>query len=193
MSAQKTDLVPLMPRLQTPALRVPLVGGGHYDLAAEQPKLFSMIVFYRGLHCGQCRAYLTELEQSLPEFESRGISSLAISVDGAGRAARTRTEWGLERLRLGYDLPLKVARDWGLFLTEGRPRAQGLSEPPICCEPALFLVGPDKTLWFSAVQNMAFARPRFSDVIEGFEFLFARGYFTQKECPARGEIIRLAD
>ena len=40
----------------------------------------------------------------------------------------------------------------------------------------LFLISPDKTLFFSAIQNMPFARPRFADLIEGFEFMFAKGY-----------------
>ena len=191
LDAIKTDLVPLMPRMPVPALRVNLAGGGHYDLAAQRPKLFSMIVFYRGLHCQQCQAYLGELEKLLPEFESRGIDAVAISCDEKDRGENAKAEWGLTALRVGYGLTLPAARDWGLFLTEARPRPQGLSEPPYCCEPALYLVAPDKTLWFSAVQNMAFARPRFSDLIDGFEFLFARGYFTEKDCPARGEIITL--
>jgi hypothetical protein len=33
----------------------------------------------------------------------------------------------------------------------------------------------------------AFGRPRFSDLIDGSEFLFARGYIVDKECPARRE------
>ncbi len=186
-----TDLVPLMPRCPVPPLRLSLAGGGCYDLSADSPPLFSMIVFYRGLHCQQCQAYLGELEKMLPEFDKRGISSVAISCDEKERGEGAKAQWSLQNTRIGYDLSPRAARDWGLFLTEGRPRAQGLSEPPICCEPALYLIGPDKTLWFSAVQNMAFARPRFSDVIEGFEFLFARGYFKDKECPARGEMITL--
>jgi len=186
-----TDLVPLIPRQPVPALHLPLAGGGSYDLAAERPRLFSMIVFYRGLHCQQCQTYLGELENLLPEFEKRGITGMAASCDEQERAEAAKADWGLARLRVGYGLGLRAARAWGLFLTEGRPRAQGISEPPYCCEPALFLVAPDNTLWFSAVQNMAFARPRFSDLIDGFEFLFARGYFTEKECPARGEIITL--
>lgn len=192
-STTNTDLVPLMPRRPVPDLSVRLAEGGSYDLTAERPKLFSMIVFYRGLHCQQCQAYLGELEKLLPEFEKRGITSVAISCDGQERAESAKTEWGLTHLRVGYGLSLPAARDWGLFLTEGRPRSQGLSEPPYCCEPALYLVAPDRTLWFAAVQNMAFARPRFSDVIDGFEFLFARGYFTEKECPARGEVVRLPE
>lgn len=186
-----SDLHPLMPRLKVPDLTVPLVGGGRYDLAQDQPKLFSMIVFYRGLHCQQCEAYLGELERLLPEFESRGFTAVAISCDTRDRAEGAKSGWGLGNLRVGHDLPLAMARRWGLFLTEGRPRPAGLSEPPYCCEPALFLIGPDKTLWYSAVQNMAIARPRFADLIDGFEFLFSKGYFSEKECVARGEILEL--
>ena len=189
MELAMSDLVPLMPRLPVPALRVDLAGGGHYDLGRESPKLFSMVVFYRGLHCQQCHDYLVEFEKLIPEFDRRGVLSVAISCDLEERGQSTKAQWGLERARIGYGLSLRAARDWGLFLTAGRPRAQGLSEPPYYCEPALFLVSPDKTLWFSAVQNMAFGRPRFADILEGFEFLFARGYFTDKECPARGEIL----
>ena len=187
-----TDLVPLMPRLPVPALDVPLAGGGRYVLGQDNPRLFSMIVFYRGLHCQQCQAYLGELEKLLPEFDARGITSVAVSLDTQERGEGAKAQWGLKKLRVGYGLSPQAARDWGLFLTEGRPRAKGLSEPPICCEPALYLVAPDRTLWFSAVQNMAFARPRFEDVISGFEFLFGMGYFTEKECPARGEMLQVS-
>ena len=184
-----SDLRPLMPRLPVPNLRAPLADGGAYDLSEENPALMSMIVFYRGLHCQQCQAYLRDLEERLSDFDERGITSVAISCDGAERGRRTPADWGLSRLRVAYGLAPREARDWGLFLTAGRPRASGMSEPDVCCEPAVFLIAPDQTLWFSSVQNMAFARPRFEDLIEGFEFLFARGYFRTKECPARGELL----
>ncbi len=191
MTTQTSDLRPLMPRLPVPQLGVSLAGGGEYDLHRDHPKLFSMIVFYRGLHCQQCETYLGELERLGPEFEKRGISTIAVSCDVRERGETTKSNWGLKNTPVGYGLDLATARAWGLFLTEGRPRPAGLSEPLFCCEPALYLIAPDKTLWFSAVQNMAFARPRFSDVIDGFEFLFAKGYFTEKECVARGEVLKL--
>jgi len=184
-----TDLRPIIPRQQAPQLALPLAGGGVYDLALETPRLFSMLVFYRGLHCQQCHAYLVELDAMLHEFEKRGVSTVAISCDGAERGERTPADWGLKNLRIAHGLTPRKARDWGLFLTEGRPRKEGLSEPPICCEPGLFLIGPDKTLFFSAIQNMPFARPRFADLIEGFEFMFSKGYFIDKECPAKGELV----
>ncbi len=183
-----TDLRPIIPRQPAPRLVVPLAGGGLYDLGRETPRLFSMVVFYRGLHCQQCNAYLVELDAMLHEFDKRGVSTVAVSCDEAERGARTPADWGLKHLRIGYGLTPREARDWGLFLTEGRPRKEGLSEPPVCCEPGLFLISPDKTLFFSAVQNMPFARPRFADLIDGFEFMFSKGYFIDKECPARGEL-----
>jgi peroxiredoxin len=187
--ADLCDLKTLMPRLPVPALRAPLAGGGIYDLSAESPALMSMVVFFRGLHCQQCRDYLRDLEAHLPAFESRGVRAVALSCDGADRGERTPTEWGLSKLRVAYGVAPKVAREWGLFLTAGRPRASGMTEPDICCEPAVFLVERDGTLWFSAVQNMAFARPRFEDLVAGFDFLFERGYFRDRPCPARGELL----
>ena len=186
-----TDLKPIIPRQPAPRLIVPLAGGGVYDLALDEPKLFSMVVFYRGLHCQQCNAYLVELDAMLQAFDKRGVSTVAISCAEAARGERTRADWGLKQLQVGYGLTPRAARDWGLFLSEGRPRKEGLSEPPICCEPGLFLISPDKTLFFSAVQNMPFARPRFADLIEGFEFLFSKGYFIDKDCPAKGELIEV--
>lgn len=182
------DIQTVMPRAPAPALRASLAGGGHYDLSQDRPSLMSMIVFYRGLHCQQCQMYLRDLESRLTDFNNRGITSVAVSCDTAERGEQTPAEWGLSNLPIGYGLSAIEARAWGVFLTAGRPRTSGMPEPDICCEPALFLIAPDKTLWFSSIQNMAFARPRFEDLIEGFEFLFARGYFRDKPCPARGEM-----
>jgi peroxiredoxin len=184
------DLVPLMPRQAVPALRVPLAGGGLlFDLAAERPRIATLISFYRGLHCQQCSDYVADLHARLPDLQSRGIEAVAISCDLAERGERTPTDWGLKALRIGYGLTFQEARHWGLFLTEGRPRKEGWSEPPVYCEPGLFLVRPDGTLFFTAVQNMPFARPRIEDVVAGFDFMFDRGYFIDKDCPARGELL----
>lgn len=41
----------LTPDTQVPALKLPLVGGGTFDLSQENPENFTMVLFYRGLHC----------------------------------------------------------------------------------------------------------------------------------------------
>lgn len=188
-----SDLHPLIPRRPAPPLALPLAGGGTYDLAQEAPPLMSLVVFFRGLHCMQCRDYLIQLDASLPELERRGLHVVAASGDTRERGEATPSDWGLKRVRVAYGLTPRMARDWGLFLTHGRPRAEGMPEPVWYSEPGLFLVERTGALFFSAVQNMPFARPRFEDLIAGFDFMFARGYFTEKPCPARGEIANLAE
>ena len=71
-----------------------------------------MIVFYRGLHCPICKTQLGDLELKLPDFAKRGVSVIALSSDAAVRAERSKQEWRLPNLRLGYGLDLQVARSW---------------------------------------------------------------------------------
>ena len=40
----------LLPRTQVPALRVPTVKHGDFDLAAEAPSDWTLVAFYRGHH-----------------------------------------------------------------------------------------------------------------------------------------------
>jgi peroxiredoxin len=181
-----SDITPLIPRHPVPSLTVPLAGGGKFDLATENPEMFTLIVFYRGLHCPQCRKQLTDLEAKLPEFEKRGVSVVAISPDNAERAERTKPEWGLTNLRIGYGLPLSTARAFGLWISTSRGKTStGIDETSLFNEPGLFLVKPDRTLYCASVQTMPFARPHFADLIAALDFIRERNY------PARGEVVSL--
>ena len=181
-----TDLVTLFPRQPVPDLTVPLGGGGSFSLKDEAPKIFTLIVFYRGLHCPICKGQLKDLEAKLGELEGRGVSVVAISSDTAERAEETKSSWGLPKLRLGYGLDLASARRWGLFVSSGRgTTSAGVEEPQRFTEPGLFLVRPDGTLYFASVQTMPFARPHLADILQAMDFVVAKDY------PARGEIITL--
>lgn len=183
-----TDISPLVPRQKVPALSVPLAGGGRFDLSAEAPKSFTMLVFYRGLHCALCKRYLTDLESKAAAFEERGVSVLALSSDERDRAERTKAEWSLASTRIGYGLDLKAARQWGLFVSTGRGKtSMGIDEPARFSEPGLFLVRPDGTLYWSAVQTMPFSRPHFSEVLTALDFVIEKDY------PGRGEVVSLSD
>jgi peroxiredoxin len=178
-----TDLVTLFPRKPVPALDVPLVGGGRFDLATETPEHFTLVVFYRGLHCPICNLQLNDLQRKLPEFDKRGVSVIAISSDDEQRAAEAKASWGLDALRLGYGLDLAKAREWGLFVSAGRGKTSvGIEEPAHFSEPALYLVRPDGTLYFGSVQTMPFARPHFADILSAIDFVVGKNY------PARGEV-----
>lgn len=181
-----TDIVPLFPNQKVPPLHIELAGGGSFDLASERPDHFTLIVFYRGLHCPICKTQLKDLEPKLGDFEKRGVSVVAVSTDTGDRAEQTRTTWGLSRLRIGYGLPLPAARDWSLYVSRGHGKTSaGVDEPALFAEPAIYLVRPDGTLYFGSVQTMPFARPHFSDILAAIDFVVKNNY------PARGELAEL--
>jgi peroxiredoxin len=171
----------LLPRRLVPELRVPTLAHGDFDLAADAPKLFTLISFYRGLHCPVCLKYLRDLEALIPEYERRATTVIAVSSDVRERAQQMANKVGA-RLRFGYSLPLTVAREWGLYISSSRGKSSiSIEEPPLFSEPGVFLVRPDGTLYYGAVQTMPFARPLFSELLQAIDFAIANDY------PARGE------
>ncbi len=175
----------LMPRQPVPALSVPVVDGPRWTLNAPPPEKFTLVVFYRGLHCPICRTYVAELEKLADEFAARGIDVIAISSDGEARAREARQAWKLEKTRIGYGLGLGEAQAWGLYLSSSRGKTSaGVVEPDVFSEPGVFAVRPDGTLYWASVQTMPFARPHFNEILAAFDFVVKNDY------PARGEVER---
>jgi peroxiredoxin len=167
----------LKPRQPAPPLEVKTIGSGTWNIKSAHPKAFTMIVAYRSLHCPICKAYLGDLESKLPEFEKRGVETIALSVDSEERAAKAKADWGLKNLKIGYGLPIATARDWDLFVS----RAQKESEPAEFTEPGLFLVKPDGTLFSASIANTPWARPPLDQMLKAIDF------FVANNPPARGE------
>jgi peroxiredoxin len=176
------SITALMPRQPVPALAVALTGGGRFVLGAEPAERFDLIVFYRGLHCPICAKYLLELERLAPEFAQRGVRIVAVSSDAAERAQAMADKVKADGMQIGYGLSLGNARQWGLFISAARGKTSiGIEEPALFSEPGVFLVRPDGTLYYGAVQTMPFARPQFQDLLGAIDFAIAHDY------PARGE------
>lgn len=176
------SITALMPRRPVPALDVALTGGGRFVLGADPAERFDLIVFYRGLHCPICAKYLLELERLAPEFAQRGVRIVAISSDEAERAQAMADKVKAEVISVGYGLSLASARQWGLYISASRGKTSiGIEEPALFSEPGVFLVRPDGTLYYGAVQTMPFARPQFQDLLGAIDFAIANDY------PARGE------
>jgi len=172
----------LKPRQPVPALEFGAVGGGSWSLAAQKPQHFTMVVFYRGLHCPVCRRYTTELNGMIGEFDKRGVSTVITSTDPQERAAEAKDKWGLPNLTVGYGVSIDKAREWGLYISSSRGMTSaGVEEPPLFAEPGLFLVKPDGTLYWGNVSTMPFARPHFSEIGAAIDFAVSKNY------PARGE------
>jgi hypothetical protein len=142
-----TDITPLVPRQPDPSLAVPLAGGGKSDLAAENPKSFTLVAFYRGPHCPQCRKQPADLEAKLPEFEKRGISVVAISADNAERGGRTKPEGGpaqlAHRLRPGFAYRARLR---SVDLDQPQQDLGRHQETSFFNESGLFLIRPDRRL-----------------------------------------------
>jgi peroxiredoxin len=165
------------PRQPAPALKVKLLDGNTWSLSDAKPQTFEMIVVYRGLHCPICKTYLGELEAKLPEFSKRGVEVIAISTDSQERAERAKTEWGLNNLRVGYDLSIANAREWELYIST----AIREGEPPEFSEPGLFLVKPDGALFFSSRGSAPWGRPPLDQMLRGIDVA------VERKMPARGE------
>ncbi len=101
----------LMPRQAVPALRLPTLDHGAFDLAADAAPNFTVVVFYRGLHCPICLKYLLELGRLQADFAQRGVQVIALSSDTAERARAMADKLKAPGLRMGHSLPLAQAHD----------------------------------------------------------------------------------
>ena len=174
----------LLPRQLVPTLSVNTISGQTWAFADQAPERFTMVVFYRGLHCPVCRTYIGELDKLLEDYGQRGVNVVAISSDTEERARTTKETWGVQNLAIGYGLDLEVARQWGLYISSGRGKTSiGIEEPAMFSEPGVFLVRADGTLYWASVQTMPFARPHFKEVLAGLDFVIKADY------PARGEVL----
>jgi len=153
--------MPLKTRTTLPNLDLPLVGGGRFDLSAQKPEAFSMIVVYRGLHCPICKGYLADLNRKMVDFAKAGVIAVAATSDGVERADKAKKDWKLDDLPIAYDMPVSLGREWGLSVS----KAITESEPDLFLEPGLFLIDPDRKLYAASTQTMPFARPAFSEVL----------------------------
>jgi peroxiredoxin len=165
------------PREPAPDLTLPLVPDGTYRLRDQHPESYTMVVFFRGLHCPICRAQLTELNRRFDELLDLGIDVVAVSAETRERTDQLASEWRVDRLRLAYGLTEEHMRSYGLFVS----RARKDDEPPLFNEPGLFLITPDGTVYYESILSAPVGRPRLDDLLS------AAKHWRQDPYPARGE------
>lgn len=171
----------IKPRQPAPSLEITLANGTEWQLSEQSPDNFTLIAFYRGLHCPQCAKWIKGLAGLRTEFEKRGVWVIAASSDSVERAERAVDDWSVGSLPVGV-MSLDKAREWGLFITSGRGTTSvGIDEPERFNEPGVFLIRPDGTLYSAAIQTMPFARPHWDDMLRAVDFILEKDY------PARGD------
>ena len=125
---------------------------------------------------------IKELGRLQKEYQEKGVEIVVVSSDTKERAEEFEAKVAFPDLRFGYDLNLADAKRWGLYISEGIGKTSiGIEEPAKFSEPGIFLIKPDKTLYYGATQTMPFARPSFAELLKGVEFTIIKNY------PARGE------
>ena len=169
----------IIPQTQAPELEVKLLGGDTWKLKEQKPENFTMLVFYRGLHCPVCEKYLKTLDGLVDAYAQKGVDIIAISMDAEVRARKAKMKWELsEHLNIGYELDADVANNWGLYLSN----AIKDYEPDIFNEPGLFLIKPDNSIYFVTLNSTPWGRPHLASFVKVIDFINSSGY------PARGEI-----
>ena len=91
----------LIPRHAVPHLQLQTLDHGAYDLIADAPDRFSLVVFYRGLHCPICAKYLLELGRLQADFEKRGVKVIVVSSDTAELAWEMSSKVNATAVRFG--------------------------------------------------------------------------------------------
>ena len=166
----------LKPREKTPDLNINLVNDTEWTLDKQDPKAFTMLIVYRGIHCPVCKNYLEALQTKLSKFDDLGVNVIAISSDTEKTAKKTYDDWDIGDIPIGFEFSIEDARKWGLFISKGIKE-----EPETFIEPGLFLIRPNQELYAASIQTMPFARPDFDDLMKAIKFVVAKDY------PARGE------
>lgn len=173
--------MPIRPRAKAPPLVLETLSG-EFDLATRTPARFTMVVFYRGVHCGFCRRYLQELESLVPSFAEIGVEAIAVSCDDRERAKKAKSDWKLSSFPIGFGLTLDQASEWGLFISTGIKDDQ----PDFFPEPGQFLIEPGGIIHAAYIQSWPFARPRLADIRDAIVF------GGERNKPARGEMTTLS-
>ena len=158
----------LIPDTTAPELSLPLVGGGRWVLSEQNPKHFTMVIFYRGLHCPVCKNYLGTLNSMMEKVSDLGFSVVVASMDSNERAEQSKSEWGLDKINVAYGLDIETAKKWGLYISTSIKEA----ENNIFCEPGLMWIRANGRLYLIDIGNMPWARPDLETLMPKAKFLF---------------------
>ncbi|MGB7206041.1 MAG: peroxiredoxin-like family protein [Anderseniella sp.] len=169
----------LVPGQKVPDLSVALAGGGQFTLNEKAPENFTIVIFYRGIHCPICKGQLNDFRSKLPDFEALGIDVVALSMNTQELAEQTMTDWDLSGLKLGYGLTKSQARAWGLYMSA----AIKDTEPDEFSEPGLAIVRPDGTLYHWSLQTAPFGRAKAAELASVLKYVIDNNY------PVRGTLV----
>ena len=149
----------IIPGKKAPSLNIETISGNIWSLDNHLNKSKCMIVFYRGLHCPVCSVFLKQIESQLLEYKKSNTEVIAVSMDNKEKALKVKSDWSIKNLNIAYGLSEENARKWGLYISKSIKEA----ESDLFCEPGLFIIKEDGTLYLANTSNMPWARPDLTD------------------------------
>jgi peroxiredoxin len=147
------------------------------ELIARGPVL---LVFYRGGWCPYCNFQIRELGQAWPEFQKRGITPVALSVDRVQEAAKTKTSWQVPFPVLS-DPDLVAHKAFRMVHTTSEQERQALKSFGIDLEgasgrqhhsfavPGLFLIDKEGTVRWAHAEGDYKVRPKVEQVLAAMD------------------------
>ncbi|SNS55957.1 redoxin domain-containing protein [Tropicimonas sediminicola] len=158
-----------------PHMAFPKLGGGQIEIGGPRER-HTLLVVYRGKHCGRCKKYLAGLEALKGDWEDAGFDVIAVSADPEPKAQSDVAEFGWS-FDVGYDLGEAQMRTLGLYVSE--PLSPQETDRRFA-EPAVFCVRPDGIIQVVCLSNGPAARPDLAELLDGMKFNIAHNR------PARG-------
>ena len=149
----------IIPGKKAPSLNIETISGNTWSLDNHLNKSKCMIVFYRGLHCPVCSVFLKQIESQLLEYKKSNTEVIAVSMDNKEKALKVKSDWSIKNLNIAYGLSEDDARKWGLYISKSIKEA----ESDLFCEPGLFIIKEDGTVYLANTSNMPWARPDLTD------------------------------
>lgn len=149
----------IIPGKKAPSLNIETISGNTWSLDNHLNKSKCMIVFYRGLHCPVCSVFLKQIESQLLEYKKSNTEVIAVSMDNKEKALKVKSDWSIKNLNIAYGLSEENARNWGLYISKSIKEA----ESDLFCEPGLFIIKKDGTVYLANTSNMPWARPDLTD------------------------------
>lgn len=177
------------PAEQAPNLELLTISGEKVNLADVAKDLdFTLVVFFRGVFCPICKMQLQDIEEHFEKLAESRMKVIAVSMDNQANSIQFAKDVATNMNRndekdikttIAYGFPEKQAREWGLYISEGR---EGTAEPALFSEPGLFVIKPDNSVFMAQTQSAPFTRPSTEQLIGGLNFAKEHSY------PARGTL-----
>lgn len=158
-----------------PPMTFPTVQGDPVSLGGARER-WTLLVVYRGRHCGRCKPYPGKLDAMKADWEAAGFDIVAVSADTEAKARADVAEYGW-RFPVGYDLAEDHMRALGLYVSA--PLSEAETDRPFA-EPGLYCIRPDGTVLLVAVSNGPSARPDLGQLLDGVIFT------VENDRPPRG-------